>query len=72
MLPSLAAAAGETNAVPAEALPKQRITALEVVPPRIAIHGRFESAQVLVNARLATGEVADVTRLAKLQVGSSP
>jgi hypothetical protein len=52
----------------AEALPKEKIVALEVVPAKVILGGNFEAAQVLVNAKLESGEVADVTRLAVLKL----
>jgi len=51
-----------------EALPKQAISALEVQPEKVVIDGIFESAQVIVTAKLATGETADVTRLSSLKL----
>ncbi|HET6407672.1 MAG TPA: DUF1549 domain-containing protein, partial [Chthoniobacteraceae bacterium] len=50
-----------------ETLPKHSITALEVEPKTIVIDGMMESAQVLVTAKLATGDFADVTRFASLR-----
>ena len=32
------------------------------------VRGRYEAAQVIVTARLATGDSADVTRIASLQL----
>ena len=70
LLPVLAAApvpvmqpeAGET-------LPKQKIVSLEIQPAKVVLAGRFEAAQVLVIARLQSGETADVTRFAALKMG---
>ena len=59
---ALAIAAPEAEVQPAAA-----ITALEVQPAKVAIHGFVESAQVLVTAKLADGTTADVTRLATLK-----
>ncbi len=51
-----------------EALPKQSIAALDVQPAKVVIDGIFESAQILVTAKLASGESADVTRLTSLKL----
>ncbi len=52
-----------------EALPAgAQVARLEVHPARIAMTGKYESAQVIVTARLASGEAADVTRLVKFQI----
>ena len=53
----------------AEVMPKQKIVSLEVQPAKVALDGRFAAAQVIVTAKLASGEVADVTRFATLRVG---
>lgn len=50
----------------AEAPPKQAIASLEVQPEKVVIDGMIESAQLLVTAKLASGESADVTRFATL------
>ncbi len=44
------------------------VTRLAVHPERLTLSGRYESAQVIVTAHLASGELADVTRLAKFQL----
>ena len=50
-----------------EALPAgAQIAALDVQPARIVLSGKYEAAQLVITARLASGELADVTRLAKL------
>ncbi len=51
-----------------ESLPKQPITALDVQPAKVVIDGMVESAQLIVTAKLASGETADVTRLASLKL----
>ncbi|MEQ1859706.1 MAG: DUF1549 and DUF1553 domain-containing protein [Chthoniobacteraceae bacterium] len=51
-----------------EALPRQPIAAIEVNPAKVVIGGIFESAQILITAKLATGETADVTRLASVKL----
>ncbi len=52
-----------------EALPAgAQVTRIEVHPPRVVLTGKYESAQVIVTAHLASGEAADVTRIAQLQV----
>ena len=53
------------QATPTEALPKQPITALEITPATVQLGNAHEYAQVLVTARLANGDSADVTRFAK-------
>ena len=44
-----------------------KVAALEVQPSSIALADRFDYAQLLVTARSAAGETADVTRLAKIE-----
>lgn len=51
-----------------EKLPAKPIASLDVQPPKIVIDGIFESAQVLITAKLDSGETADVTRLAALKI----
>ncbi len=49
-----------------ESLPvNAKIVSLEVTPPALKIHGKYEYAQLLVTAKLASGDSVDVTRLAK-------
>jgi len=55
--------------LPPEAMPKQKIVGLEIRPAKVTLDGKFEAAQVLVVAKLQSGEVADVTRLATLRLG---
>jgi len=53
-----------------ESLPKDaKVATLEVEPKSITLSRWTDSAQILVTARLATGEALDVTRLAKLELG---
>ena len=52
-----------------EAMPKQKIVSLTIEPAKIALDGKFAAAQVIVFAKLQSGEVADVTRLATLKLG---
>jgi hypothetical protein len=51
-----------------ESPPRQAIVALDVQPSKVVITGMMESAQLLVTARLASGDAADVTRFASLHV----
>src|SRR5437867_3810336 len=53
----------------AETMPKQKIVSLQVEPAKIVLGGKFAAAQVLVTAKLQSGEVADVTRFATLRLG---
>src|SRR6188768_2371846 len=46
----------------------QPVAELVIEPARIALNGPFESAQLIVTAKLASGELVDVTRLASLKV----
>jgi hypothetical protein len=70
LLPLLHAAPEPMMPAPAtEALPKQQIVSLTIEPAKVALDGKFAAAQVLVTAKLASGEVTDVTRLATLRVG---
>ncbi|MEQ1851016.1 MAG: hypothetical protein ABMA01_05420, partial [Chthoniobacteraceae bacterium] len=68
MLAVVDAAAAPMASSGAETLPKQKILSLEVVPVKVVLAGKFEAAQVLVNARLQSGEIADVTRFATLRL----
>lgn len=45
------------------------VTALDVEPARIVINGTFESTQVVVTAKLASGVRMDVTGLATFRMG---
>lgn len=45
-----------------------QIASLDVQPAKVVLSGKYESAQLVITALLATGEVADVTRMAKLQM----
>jgi WD40 repeat protein/mono/diheme cytochrome c family protein len=47
--------------------PGAQVTALEVVPPSISLGGPYEYAQIVVTAKLATGEAVDVTRMTQLR-----
>jgi hypothetical protein len=50
-----------------ETLPAgEKIAGLDVQPAKVVLTGRYEAAQILVTAKLASGNVADVTRMAKL------
>ncbi|MEQ9409386.1 MAG: DUF1549 domain-containing protein [Fuerstiella sp.] len=52
-----------------ESLPEgATVTGLQVQPESITLHGPFDYTQLLVSASLDTGDVVDVTRLAKLQL----
>ena len=59
----------QTNAVAESLPPGAQITGLDVQPPEVRLQSRNEYAQMTVIARLATGEVADVTRFAKFDAG---
>src|ERR1700677_1676609 len=43
-----------------------KVASLDIQPAKVVLTGRYEGAQLLVTAKLASGEVADVTRMAKL------
>jgi len=45
-----------------------QIVALDVQPAKVALSGKYASAQLVITAKLADGALADVTRLAKLQL----
>jgi hypothetical protein len=71
-LPLLQAAPEPMMQTPApEALPKQKIVSLTVEPEKVSLNGKYEAAQVLVTAKLASGEVTDVTRFATLKLGGN-
>ncbi len=48
-----------------------KVASLEVIPNAIVLGGPHEYAQILVTARLATGEAVDVTRMADLKASGS-
>jgi hypothetical protein len=56
------------TAAPEALPPGAQVLALEVQPAKISLSGNYEAAQVIVTARLASGDTVDVTRLAALKV----
>jgi len=59
----------EATKPPAEALPVgAQVVSLDVQPPKVVLSGKYETAQVVVTARLASGDSVDATRLARLQL----
>ncbi len=44
------------------------VESLEVQPAKVVLASKYEAAQLVVMARLASGEMIDATRLAKLQI----
>ena len=69
LLPLLHAAPEAMMPAPAaEAMPKQKIVSLTIEPAKVSLDGKFAAVQVLVTAKLASGEVTDVTRLATLRL----
>ena len=49
-----------------ESLPAgAQIASLDVQPAKVALTGKYEAAQIVVTAKLASGDVADVTRIAR-------
>jgi hypothetical protein len=52
-----------TETLPAGA----QVMSLEVQPAKVVINGRYEAAQLIITAKLASGDSLDVTRIAKLQ-----
>src|SRR3712207_5619402 len=52
----------------AETLPDGAVvTGLEVQPARIDFESKYDAAQLIVLARLGSGELADVTRMANIR-----
>jgi hypothetical protein len=52
-----------------EALPAgAQVLSLDVQPAQVALPGKYEAVQLVITAKLATGDSADVTRLAKTQL----
>jgi len=47
-----------------------RVTSLEISPAQVALHGPFDSVQLLVTGVLNTGDRIDLTRLAQLKVNN--
>jgi len=64
------AAASEAPKPPTpEALPAgAHVVRLDVQPPKIVLSGKYETAQIVVTAHLASGETVDATRLATVQL----
>lgn len=53
----------------AESLPAgAQVVSLDIQPGNVALSGKYEAAQMVISARLATGDTADVTRIAKLSI----
>ena len=51
----------------AESLPAgAEVAALDVQPPKVVLSGKYEAAQLVITAKLATGDSVDVTRIGKL------
>ena len=56
----------------AETLPADVVVeGLEIQPPNVVLHGKFDAAQVLVTVKLANGATCDGTRLAKYQMDAA-
>ncbi len=52
-----------------EALPAgAQVVSLDVQPAKVVLTGKYEAAQLVVTAKLASGDSADVTRIAKFQL----
>src|SRR5947207_14886755 len=69
LMPSRLSANALMNEAPKvpEMLPAgAQITGLEVQPAKVSLSGRYEAVQLVVTARLATGDVVDVARMAQL------
>lgn len=68
--PLSAAITPEMMKAPApESLPAgAQIADLDVQPAKVVLTGRYESAQLVVTAKLASGDSLDVTRIAKLKI----
>jgi hypothetical protein len=72
VLPALAATPAASSRVEAkEALPKgAKVVALEVQPAAVKLTGRYDAVQLLVTARLESGDTVDATRLATMKLSS--
>ncbi len=61
------AAAAKADDVPAEKLPAgATLTKLEVQPAKVQIAGKFDTVQLVVTGRLASGDAIDVTRMVEM------
>jgi hypothetical protein len=71
-LTAFAASPAATPRVPEkEALPKgAKVVALEVQPAAVKLTGRYDAVQLLVTARLESGDTVDATRLATMKLSS--
>ena len=64
----IAPAPSPTKPAP-ESLPAgAQVASLDVQPAKVVLAGRYEAAQMVVTARLASGESADVTRIVRVQL----
>ncbi len=69
--PPIAAASASDAAVQPETLPAgAKVAALEVLPDAIRLGNRFDYVQLVVTARLETGEAVDVTRQAETKLSA--
>src|SRR5947207_14014317 len=69
LMPSRLSANALMNEAPKvpEMLPAgAQVAGLEVQPAKVSLSGRYEAVQLVVTAKLASGDVVDVTRIAKL------
>lgn len=48
-----------------------QVVSLDVQPAKIVINGHYEAAQMVVTAKLASGDFVDATRIAKLQAAGA-
>src|SRR5712671_6700014 len=54
-----------------EALPQgAKVVGIEVTPSAVKLNGAYDYTQLLVVAKLSTGDTADATRLATYKLGS--
>ncbi|HYR57273.1 MAG TPA: DUF1549 domain-containing protein, partial [Chthoniobacteraceae bacterium] len=60
--PEMAAKAPAPETLPAGA----QVASLDIQPAKLVLSGKYEAAQIVVTAKLANGDAADVTRMAKL------
>lgn len=69
-VPLRAALAPDTGQAPApESLPAgAQVASLDIQPERVVLTGRYAGVQLVVTAKLASGESVDVTRMAKLEI----
>jgi WD40 repeat protein len=68
---TIAAATTKAEDVPAEKLPTgAKLTRLEVQPQKVQVAGKFDTVQLIVTGKLASGDAIDATRMVEMRPSS--